>query len=105
MTRVLLSVTVRHGRLTPGIVTAISHLPGVRAVTRMAPVGSTDDGTVTVAAVRRKGTGRVRRLPSGRWQARATNAGTLIPAPGTFETRREAVAWLDSVNGPPDDAA
>lgn len=103
MTSVLLKVRIRHARLTPGIITAIAHLPGVSAVTRLAPVGTTaDDGTVTVAPeVRRKGTGRVRRLPSGRWQARGS---TGAPAPHTFTTRAEAVAWLDSINGAPDAA-
>lgn len=40
-------------------------------------------------------TGSVRRLPSGRWQARFSNAGgPLRSAPGTFDTKFDAEAWL-----------
>jgi hypothetical protein len=42
--------------------------------------------------------GRVRRLPSGRWQARYRSPdGVDRPAPNTFGTRREADRWLASV--------
>jgi hypothetical protein len=42
--------------------------------------------------------GAVRRLPSGRWQARYPGPrGTLIPAPQTFATRAEASRYLASV--------
>jgi len=45
---------------------------------------------------RRAGTGAVRQLSSGRWQARYPDAdGTLRPAPDTFDTKLDAVAWLD----------
>jgi hypothetical protein len=39
--------------------------------------------------------GRVRQLPSGRWQARYTGPdGTDRPAPQTFARKRDAEAWL-----------
>lgn len=41
--------------------------------------------------------GRVRQLPSGRWQARAphpTNPGRLVAAPQTFAARVDAERWL-----------
>lgn len=39
--------------------------------------------------------GRVRQLPSGRWQARYPGPdGMLRPAPKTFTTRKEAEKWL-----------
>lgn len=39
--------------------------------------------------------GRVRQLPSGRWQARYPGPdGLLRPAPKTFETKRAAASWL-----------
>ena len=43
-----------------------------------------------MAARRPKGTGKVRRLPSGRWQARFREH----PAPCTFDTKMDAQAWL-----------
>src|SRR4051794_23511890 len=45
---------------------------------------------------RAKGTGALRQLPSGRWQAhfRSPETGQLVPAPTTFETRFDADAWL-----------
>jgi integrase len=44
---------------------------------------------------RPKGTGRVRQLPSGRWQARFTGPdGQTRPAPATFDTRLDAQTWL-----------
>jgi integrase len=50
---------------------------------------------------RPRGSGRVRQLPSGRWQARyADHDGTLQPAPVTFDTKLDAAAWLaDYVEG------
>lgn len=62
---------------------------------------------------RRSGFGSVRRLPSGRWQARYVSpAGTTVNAPLTFDTKLDAQAWLatvraDLVRGawlPPDNA-
>ncbi len=45
---------------------------------------------------REQGTGSVRQLPSGRWQARWRDGeGKLHPAPQTFDTRLDAAAWLD----------
>lgn len=40
----------------------------------------------------------MRRLPSGRWQARYPDRATsrMIAGPGTFDTRSEALAWLDT---------
>jgi integrase len=39
--------------------------------------------------------GRIRRLPSGRWQARYKGPdGVDRPAPGTFTNKREAQSWL-----------
>jgi hypothetical protein len=41
--------------------------------------------------------GRVRRLPSGRYQARYLGPdGVDRPAPQTFGTKREAQVWLTS---------
>ena len=43
----------------------------------------------------RRAFGRVRKLPSGRYQARYTGPdGQLRPAPHTFRTKREADDWL-----------
>lgn len=44
----------------------------------------------------RRDFGSVRRLPSGRWQARhrTTGGGPLVAAPGTFVTKGDAAAWL-----------
>ncbi len=42
--------------------------------------------------------GRLRRLPSGRWQARYTSPdGRDHPAPGTFGTKAEASRWLSAL--------
>ena len=41
--------------------------------------------------------GAIRKLPSGRWQAKYPAAGKLVPAPRTFLTKREAALWLSSV--------
>lgn len=44
---------------------------------------------------RPKGSGRVRQLPSGRWQARYLDQNdTLQSAPVTFDTKLDAGAWL-----------
>lgn len=44
---------------------------------------------------RSAGTGAVRQLPSGRWQARFRGPdGVMRPAPVTFDTRLDATAWL-----------
>jgi integrase len=47
----------------------------------------------------RAGFGNVRRLPSRRWQARYNQPGTIksIPAPFTFDTKGDALAWLSTV--------
>jgi integrase len=41
--------------------------------------------------------GTIRKLPSGRWQAKYRAAGKLVPAPRTFTTKGEAAVWLSSV--------
>lgn len=47
---------------------------------------------------RRRDFGSVRRLPSGRWQARYPDgAGRLVPAQDTFATRGDAGRYLDHV--------
>ncbi|AKK05201.1 phage integrase family protein (plasmid) [Corynebacterium mustelae] len=38
--------------------------------------------------------GSIRKLPSGRWQARYSHHGGQYKAPGTFKTQRLAIAWL-----------
>jgi len=43
---------------------------------------------------RRRNYGSVRKLPSGRWQARYWDSGGQRPAPGTFATKADALAWL-----------
>lgn len=44
---------------------------------------------------RRRSFGSVRKLPSGRWQARYRNrSGMMSPAPKTFATKTEAMNWL-----------
>lgn len=44
--------------------------------------------------------GRVRKLPSGRWQARYKGPDGLDrPAPGTFATKRDAEVWLTRTEG------
>lgn len=49
---------------------------------------------------RPKGSGTVRQLPSGRWQARFTGPdGSKHPAPVTFDTRLDAGAWLKAQVG------
>lgn len=46
---------------------------------------------------RPRGAGIVRQLPSGRWQARHTGPdGITRPAPDTFGTKIDAVAWLNA---------
>ncbi len=46
-------------------------------------------------AGKRRDFGRVRQLPSGRWQARYPGPdGTLRPAPMTFERKKDASDWL-----------
>lgn len=43
----------------------------------------------------RRAFGSVRRLPSGRWQARYRNrGGQMVAAPETFTTKGDAAAWL-----------
>lgn len=47
---------------------------------------------------RRRQFGSVRRLPSGKWQARyEIPGGRSVVAPGTFRTKAEAGRWLASV--------
>jgi integrase len=49
-------------------------------------------------AKRRSGFGSVRKLPSGRWQARYPDqAGTSRSAPFTFHTKQDAQAWLTTI--------
>lgn len=44
----------------------------------------------------RRGFGRLRQLPSGRWQASYLHLGAVHKAPATFPTENTAVAWLQS---------
>ena len=47
---------------------------------------------------KRSGFGNVRKLPSGRWQARYTDqGGQPRSAPFTFTTKLDAQAWLTTV--------
>lgn len=47
----------------------------------------------------RSGFGNVRKLPSGRFQARYTSlTGTTVNAPVTFDTKGDAHTWLDTVH-------
>jgi integrase len=47
---------------------------------------------------RRSGFGSVRKLPSGRWQARYTDQGGIArAAPFTFSTKMDAQAWLSTI--------
>ncbi|MEI6363885.1 MAG: site-specific integrase [Actinomycetes bacterium] len=49
----------------------------------------------TVRKRRPRGTGKVRQLPSGRWQAKIPGPdGVYHPAPETFDTRMDAEGWL-----------
>jgi len=54
-----------------------------------------------VPAKRRdNGAGALRKLPSGRWQARFRGPdGTMRPAPITFDTKLDAGAWLKGQSG------
>jgi len=49
---------------------------------------------------KRRHFGSIRRLPSGRWQARYRDPLTgkrWVPAPTTFETKGEASRWLSAL--------
>jgi integrase len=47
---------------------------------------------------RRRGFGNLRKLPSGRWQARyELPGGSAVVAPATFRTKAEANQWLSTV--------
>lgn len=46
----------------------------------------------------RRDFGRIRQLPSGRWQVRYCGTdGLLRPAPSTFERKRDAAEWLAAI--------
>ncbi len=46
----------------------------------------------------RRRSGTVRKLASGRWQARHLDpAGNRVTAPGTFATKTDALRWLAAV--------
>lgn len=47
---------------------------------------------------RKRGTGQVQLLPSGRFRARINFEGHRIAAPSTFDTRMDADAWLRRAN-------
>jgi len=49
-----------------------------------------------VPTTRRRHFGSVRKLPSGRYQARYWHAGVTHAAPETFSTKSEALAWLST---------
>lgn len=42
----------------------------------------------------KRGSGAVRRLPSGRWQAKVRVDGAYYPAPDTFDVKQSATIWL-----------
>lgn len=42
----------------------------------------------------KRGSGAVRRLPSGRWQAKVRVDGVYYPAPDTFDVKQSATIWL-----------
>jgi hypothetical protein len=46
---------------------------------------------------RRNHFGGVRKLPSGRYQARYAHAGAMHAAPATFMAKADALAWLAGV--------
>ena len=46
---------------------------------------------------RRREYGTVRKLPSGRWQARRWELGQQVAAPVTFTTKADANGWLREV--------
>ena len=49
-------------------------------------------------AAKRSNFGSLRKLPSGRWQARYTApGGKTTTAPMTFDTKGDALAWLSTV--------
>jgi hypothetical protein len=56
-------------------------------------------GTARGSGLARRATfGNVRRLPSGRYQARFTDpVGRKVPAPMTFDTKLDAQAWLATI--------
>ena len=45
----------------------------------------------------RRGYGTIRKLPSGRWQARRWEYGVQVSAPQTFAIKADANAWLSAV--------
>jgi integrase len=45
-----------------------------------------------------RGTGAVRKLPSGRWQAKVKVEATYYAAPHTYDTKQAAQAWLNNQN-------
>jgi len=54
-----------------------------------------DKSRSTAGRRRDAGAGAVRRLPSGRYQARVRiDDGSMLPAPTTFATKRDASLWL-----------
>jgi integrase len=71
------------------------------------------DWSHIVAKRRRRGTGAVRRLPSGRYQAKVRVDGIYYPAPATFDVKEAATVWLhrqlDAIDdgswNPPTDAS
>lgn len=51
-----------------------------------------------MSSIARRRFGRLRKLPSGRWQARySTDDGVEHTAPDTFTTKTDAARWLDAV--------
>ena len=80
------------GSTNPPPSSALAGYVGGRAVPEV-PVEVSVRGLIGVTAVGRWGTGTVRRLGSGHYQARVTISGRRV-ALGTFATRREATAAI-----------
>lgn len=59
------------------------------------------NGEMISVARKRSSFGSIRRLPSGRWQARYTAPGgaASVTAPYTFDAKIDAIAWLRSTQG------
>jgi len=82
------------GSTNPPPSSALAGYVGGRAVPEV-PVEVSVRGLIGVTAVGRWGTGTVRRLGSGHYQARVTISGRRV-ALGTFATRREATAAISN---------
>ena len=57
---------------------------------------SRSNATLPTMSARRRHFGSIRRLPSGRFQASYWHEGFRLPAPSTFTTKADALAWLSA---------